>query len=117
MYFPRSILIAIGTIVLCACNNNPTGNESGESVPTGAPVKYDAMANGKRIFEDRCSPCHGNDGAAGVAGAANLQSISADSATVLKTIADGKKAMPGFADKLSASEIEDVGRYVRNLHK
>ena len=73
--------------------------------------------NGKRLFEDKCSVCHGSDGAAGIANAADLQASRLDTASTLNVITRGKKSMPAFSDQLDKGEIEQVTNYVFSLKK
>ena len=67
------------------------------------------------VFEMSCAGCHAVDGT-GVAGRGRpLIGIASqgDRATHIASIADGKGSMPGFGERLSSDEIDQVASYVR----
>ncbi len=88
-----------------------------------------AMAAGRTQFRKHCQDCHNYDGT-GVPrryptldGATTVQ--ARNPTTIIHIILDGQKPpaisarpddkpMPGFADKMSDSEIADVATYIRN---
>ena len=72
---------------------------------------------GIHLFNDKCMPCHGMDGTAGILHAANLQTIKLDRVSILRTITQGKNAMPAFEYQLSTAEIELITNYVIRLKK
>jgi quinohemoprotein ethanol dehydrogenase len=69
------------------------------------------LANGKRVFQDTCVICHGEDGRGGHGGGAPLDAV-ASLAAVLETVAAGRNSMPAFRDILSPEQIRDVASYV-----
>ena len=94
-----------------------------------APAKDEAASppDGKKLFEGKCTQCHGKD-AKGVAKMAkvlkvdpvNVDLTRADAVTLTdqdaaKTISDGKKKMPSFKAKLSADQIKAVIQYLRTI--
>lgn len=77
----------------------------------------ETVDNGKQLFEEKCMACHGADGTAGIANAANLLTSKLDTASVLQIITHGKNAMAAFKDQLGTGEIEQVANYVFTLRK
>lgn len=73
--------------------------------------------HGNGLFEEKCAACHGEDGTAGIANAANLQASEMDSASVIQIIRDGKAGMPAFKDIMTPEETREVMVYVRSLRK
>ena len=105
-------LCSLALVLFTSCSpDQPTPARN--SVPS-SPAPVDT---GRLVFELNCNSCHGEDGTAGLAGAADLQTSRIDSLSVFKTITDGKKAMPAFVNKLSPGEIEQVTTYVLTLRK
>ena len=104
-------------MALYACNNEPNKGQSAEPVIAAPSANVNNLAAGRQIFEDKCIVCHGSDGTAGIAGAANLKILPGDSATITETVTSGRNAMPAFGSTLSANEINLVMRYVKSLHQ
>ncbi len=98
--------------LLFSCNNKPKENKSESQ--TEQPKKENPA---KILFENNCSACHGNDGTAGISGAANLQSIKMKSDSIEITIANGKRNMPSFKTILTEKEIKQLTEYAKNLHQ
>lgn len=103
-----SIVIVVG----CSHNQPAPATEATIKEATGT-----IAPDGRQLFTDKCVACHGEDGAAGIAGAANLKTLSADSLTIIKTISNGKNAMPAFGNVLTPHETEQVAVYVKTLSK
>lgn len=76
-----------------------------------------AVMKGKVMFEQKCTACHGNNGAAGIGNASNLQASRLDSVIISKIIADGKGGMPSFRAQLTKEDIADISGYVLTLRK
>ncbi len=78
-------------------------------------------ADGKALYESKCSMCHGKDGVAKpmAKGSANLNDAAFqganDSAAIAKVTAEGKNKMPAYKGKLSDEEIQAVAEYVKTL--
>jgi len=118
------------TAVLSSCSNNdaPVNNtHTKETESNAAPIdtsskvtmktdNVNAMA-GKRIFEEKCATCHGNDGTAGIANAANLQTSKLDINSMVNTISNGRGGMPSFKNQLTEDEIEKLASYAQTLRK
>lgn len=75
------------------------------------------MANGAKIFSVQCAGCHANGGNIIRRGKTLQQrALKRNKMDTIEAIADlvaqGKNPMPGYSDRLSAKEINDVAVYV-----
>ena len=93
---------------------------------TWAPMSQAASTQeGKKIFEDKCAKCHGDDGSGNtVIGkavkAADLGSADAKKKTdaeLYTQIENGKGNMPPFGSALDKEQINDLIAYVRVFGK
>jgi len=84
--------------------------------PPAAPATVN-VENGKKLFGEKCQLCHGADGTAGIAGAANLRQSTLDTVHVISLVTTGKNAMPSFREQLGTGEIEQIAHYVFSLRK
>ena len=82
------------------------------------------QVDARGLFVENCATCHGKDGRAKtfhgwLLGAQNLTDpefqAGISDEDVVNAIENGPKAMPAFGKKLSESEIEALGAYVRTL--
>ena len=78
---------------------------------------------GKKVFEDKCMPCHGPDGKGNAKMAEMLKVKIGDltashkgDAEVLQLLGEGKKPMPSFK-KLSKEEMGAVVDYTKHLRQ
>ncbi len=81
----------------------------------------------QKLFESKCSQCHGKDAKGAVKMAkvlkvdANLVDLTRDDVVKMsaedmqKTVTNGNKKMPKFKGKLTEAQIGDVVNYVRSL--
>lgn len=103
-----SIVITLGTVSF-----------KGGTRVGGAPVGSD----GKKIFNARCSICHGVDGRGNTALGRKLEArdlrapeVQNQSDDLLKeTVMYGMGKMPGFEKKLNPDKIQQVLAYIREL--
>jgi alcohol dehydrogenase (cytochrome c) len=72
------------------------------------------LAQGERIFQQTCQPCHGADGQGGHGGGAPLNKLI-DLVAVRRAVTDGKNTMPSFNNALTAQQIMDVSSYVLDV--
>jgi len=70
------------------------------------------VVNGKEIFNEKCSLCHGVDGKLGMSGAKDLSITALDHASIVDIITHGKNAMAPYKDALSSEQIEAVTSYI-----
>jgi mono/diheme cytochrome c family protein len=94
------------------------------AVTVNSPDAFAASNDeGKSVFHENCSTCHGEDGTADTPvgkqlGAKNLQSAEVQKLSnqkIASIIKNGSGAMPPFKDGLSDKEVRDVLAYVRIL--
>jgi mono/diheme cytochrome c family protein len=80
-----------------------------------------AAADGRVLYETKCSQCHGKDGVAKPPGkgSKNFNDPAFQSAwteeSIAKITAEGKDKMPGYRSKLSPEEIRAVAAHVKTL--
>ena len=110
--------------ILYACNSKSPSHEEtyrpAQAVTEGEPVvgeKPDTPITGPVLFEQKCASCHGNDGTAGIANAANLQNSRLKKSAVMEMIKNGKGGMPPFKGQLSEEELTALSAYVLTLRK
>lgn len=110
------VAVAISLCLAWGCAKKEA--DRGPSSPAAsdtAVAQRSATDGGQVLYESKCSVCHGSDGTAGIAGAANLQRTSLDTVALQRIIADGRNAMPAFKTSFSETEIRDLAGYVKTL--
>lgn len=83
-----------------------------------APLFASDLANGQQIYRRHCASCHGNNGIAMMAGAADFargEGLLRSDFDLLDRIKAGRKACPAYLGILSEQEIFDVIAYIRSL--
>lgn len=83
-----------------------------------APLAASDLANGKQIYRRHCASCHGNNGIATMAGAADFargEGLLRSDFALLDRIKAGRNACPAYLGILSEQEIFDVIAYLRSL--
>jgi mono/diheme cytochrome c family protein len=106
--------LIIALIMFSACSNSSSSDKVDSQVKTTQP---NAEEKGKTIFQAKCAACHGVDGDAGIAGAANLQINRMDTASLIQVVRNGKGGMPSFKNSLSEMQLQKIVSYVRCLRK
>ena len=84
-----------------------------------AKVNTEGMENeqaGKLIYEEKCKICHGADGKLGLSGAKDLTQSTLSRDEKVAIITNGKNAMVGYKEQLTADQIQAVAAYVETLH-
>jgi mono/diheme cytochrome c family protein len=110
------IEVSLAVFICLAWSCAKKGGDHGPSSSTDTVVAQgSAIEGGEVLYESKCSMCHGSDGTAGIAGAANLQMTPLDSVALERVIADGRNAMPAFKSSLSETEIRHLAGYVMTL--
>lgn len=71
--------------------------------------------NGKQLYEDNCSICHGGDGKLGVNGAKDLSASTMSMEEALSVIENGKGTMTPFRELMNEEERKEVGKYIQEL--
>lgn len=86
------------------------------------------LANGKKVYADKCLRCHGAGGKGDGPRAETLEKKPADytdkkkmsqftDVQLKQVILEGKQPMPAYKGKVSDKELEDVLAYVRTFAK
>ena len=83
------------------------------------------VAEGAKLFKEKCQACHGPDGNASTTMAKNMKIRAFESAEVqkqtkeeiVKIISDGKGKMMAYKTKLSKDQIDDLADYIKSLKK
>ncbi len=70
--------------------------------------------NGKQIFEEKCTLCHGDNGKLGMSGAKDLSVTQLPHAGIVEIVTNGKNAMASYKDALTAEQIEAVASYIES---
>ncbi|SHH96959.1 Cytochrome C oxidase, cbb3-type, subunit III [Chryseolinea serpens] len=109
------VTVAISLCLAWSCAKKEGDRE--QSSASDKVVAQELADGGQALYESKCSMCHGSDGTAGIAGAANLQLTPLDSVALERVIADGRNAMPAFKTSLSETEIRDLAGYIMTLKK
>jgi mono/diheme cytochrome c family protein len=73
-----------------------------------------AALNGKEIFEEKCTLCHGGNGKLGVNGAKDLSVTALDHKGITDIISNGKNTMASYKDVLTKEQIEAVASYIES---
>ena len=83
------------------------------------------VAEGAKLFKEKCQACHGPDGNASTTMAKNMKIRSFESDEVqkqskeeiVKIVTDGRGTMMAYKSKLSKDQIEDLADYIKSLKK
>lgn len=70
--------------------------------------------NGKEIFEEKCTLCHGSNGKLGMSGAKDLSVTALDHQNIVAIITEGKNTMASYKTVLSPEQIEAVANYIES---
>jgi len=73
-----------------------------------------AAVNGKEIFEDKCTLCHGDNGKLGINGAKDLSVTLLDHKGITDVISNGKNSMAAYKDVLTKEQIDAVASYIES---
>jgi cytochrome c6 len=68
--------------------------------------------NGKEIYNEKCTLCHGDNGKLGMAGAKDLSVTQLPHAGIVEIISKGKNTMASYKGVLSPEQIEAVASYI-----
>lgn len=70
--------------------------------------------NGKEIFEEKCTLCHGSNGKLGLSGAKDLSVTALDHQNIVTVITEGKNTMASYKAVLTPEQIEAVANYIES---
>ncbi len=80
-----------------------------------ASLNETALTNAWAIYVNECANCHGEDGAKGTSGAANLQQSQLSLNARKEVIANGRALMPAYGSKLNEQELDQLAAYTMTL--
>jgi mono/diheme cytochrome c family protein len=110
--FKREKIVIQPEVSVSDTNAAPVENPAGAILNQNEEA---ALKNGKAIFTQVCSACHGQDGKLGVGGAKDLSKSTLNHMEVVQMIAKGKGLMQPYESVLSEQEIEAVASYTEGL--
>ena len=118
-------LAAILLIALVTAAGLHAGTPAAGTVPTGKEMKNpfegkpEAIKEGDRIFDARCSECHmDGTGGAGPDLTDETWIYGGSDAEVFETISGGRKGgMPSWRGVLSNDDIWKVMAFIRSIHR
>jgi mono/diheme cytochrome c family protein len=96
---------------------NTAGPAADSTKNSGADVStsdYNPEKAGK-LYNNNCSSCHGADGKAQIAGAADLSKSAIDPWAAKDIVTEGKNSMPGFGEHMSTAEITSMVNYIQSF--
>jgi len=95
----------------CYLGGQQEGRRPGQPLQTTEQLLAAAdVENGRRVFLQNCSVCHGEDGKSGHGAAPSLASVK-DLEMVMTTVSNGRNAMPSFRT-FTAEQVRDVAGFV-----
>lgn len=97
-------ILGASTLLYC-CNSGNNSPKNNNSTPPNAATLYNTY----------CAACHGNNGALGFSGAANLATSTLTPAQAAQVIANGKGAMVGFKTSISEKDIILISEYIQGF--
>jgi len=120
-----SVILLVWAVILTGCSSGKTDEPVSER-----PIHQFSVKEGKRLFLNLCSPCHGEGGKGdGIYWASAMDITPADlskftlaqSGRIFKTIKYGSEAQgksnlcPSWKNNISDEEIEYIVSYVETL--
>ncbi len=106
-------IAAVADHVLGMARGDTTaGTAAGEIAPDGRVIPPE-LVEGHALFGQFCAACHGVNGEGGLGGPVAGINMSADELDEI--IRTGVGSMPGFADRMSAAEVEALVEYSQAL--
>ena len=112
------MVLVVGTLLIGV--SQAVANRSQRSQAPPAKAK-----EGKRLFKQKCTKCHGQDGAGNnygqIIGATNLTDPEwqqrVDDNRIINSIKHGRGQMPAAGEKLTEEQITALMLHVRTLKK
>jgi mono/diheme cytochrome c family protein len=103
-----SLLLIVGSYGLA---------EMAKKKPYLSPSKESIIntTSGGELYAKHCVACHGNDGKKMLAGAYDLSASTKNQTEIVAIITNGKESMQAYGNLLSASEIDEVSKFVLSL--
>ncbi len=104
-----------GIAAIASCGESGTNNTSSDA--PAATTTETASSREEALYKQNCMACHGGDGTAGLANAANLQTSRMDSLAIINVLVNGKNSMPSFKTQLTEEQRGLVASYIIGLRK
>ncbi len=101
----RVVAGMLAAAVLWACGEGPTEEAT--------PIAAEAAG---RLYQQKCSVCHGDDGRLMASGAPDLNASTMNYADRERIIRYGKGLMPPQGQVLTAEEIAGIARFLDTFH-
>jgi mono/diheme cytochrome c family protein len=111
------LFISAATFVIFSVQSCGTDASKKPGADTVDSATVSPSVNGKTLYEEKCTLCHGADGKQNTMGAADLSTSTLNHETVTTIIKTGKNGMKAFSPELNDEQIEAVGTYVESLRK
>ena len=95
-----SVLIIFFSAFIFSCGDSdqtPALKKDSVVAPKPNPVSAE---EGAKLYQEKCSLCHGADGKAGSMGAADLSTSTSDYPTLMSVVRNGKNKMGGYDREL-----------------
>jgi cytochrome c6 len=111
-----SLIFWLGIFSNSLADTLPSDSLSADSLP--ADIHPAASAETAALFELHCAGCHAHGGNIVRRGKtlkqkALVRNGYAETAAIVQLVSAGKGAMPAYADRLSATEVEAIAQYVQ----
>lgn len=72
---------------------------------------------GKTLYSQKCTLCHGKSGSKGFFGAKDLTRSALSESEYFAVISSGRRNMPKWKHKLTDEQIKSVIHYIKTLRK
>lgn len=76
-----------------------------------------SVPDGRKVYMQQCTLCHGADGKLGLSGATDLSISQLTQAQVKEVVTNGRKTMQPFKGLLSEAHIDAVTTYILTLRE
>ena len=119
------LMTVVGGLFMWACSNQPTTTTNNETKPSPATAATpDPFAETRGTFAKDCQNCHGDEGKGGRVKLEDGKTLKVPSlreghalrhsdADFRRQINEGGDGMPGFKDKLSLQQTDELIRFIR----
>lgn len=100
-----------------ATTENATVSEEKTTPAIGTEMTATALTNAKAIYNQLCTPCHGEDGTKRLGTAADLSASTLSLEERKTIILKGKGLMPIYQGQITEQEAEELAAYTQTLKK
>lgn len=108
-------IVFLSLCFVIGCTSKVTTNPN-EQVMTPPSISENTKTiDGKELYEQKCTTCHGSDGKKGLAGAKDLSISTLTLDEKILIITDGKGTMNGFSSSLNEAQIKAIAEYTASL--